>query len=195
MGLGSDPELKATSSASLTYTAAPVAAVCCGSYSSPDCGCKAEQADSEAAYADALIFAITGDAQYAQKAVEIMNAWSSTIQMQVPTTTSCSCNGPSGVSSNTPVQSGWVGSVFPRAAEIIRALYPMWAQADIDKFKMMLQTVFLPNLINGAPKENGNWELSIAEALIQIGVFLDLTIRLSTKASRFGASAFPLTST
>jgi hypothetical protein len=33
--------------------------------------------------------------------------------------------------------------------------------------------VYLPEVIGGAPKENGNWELSMAEATMAIGVFLD----------------------
>ena len=37
----------------------------------------------------------------------------------------------------------------------------------------MLRNVYLPEIVNGAPKENGNWELSMIEASIAIAVFLD----------------------
>jgi hypothetical protein len=134
-------------------------------------GCRNEQFDVVAAYTDALIWAFTGDESYAKQAVAILNAYGSVLQTHAPPTSMC--GSPPGVSSNTPVQSGWCGSVFPRAAEIMRATYPGWAPTDIDKFKAMLRSAYLPNLVSGAIKENGNWELSMADALIQIGVFLD----------------------
>jgi hypothetical protein len=154
---------KADSHASLSYTAAPPSDsngdVGCGSYSSPDIHCGDEKKDVSAAYTDALIWALTGDKQYAAKAIEIMNAWSAVMK--------------SHSLSNTIVQTGWTGTVFARAAEIIRYTNAGWAQADIDKFSSMLKTAYVPYIKNGAPKENGNWELSATDALIQIAVFLD----------------------
>jgi len=35
----------------------------------------------------------------------------------------------------------------------------------------MLATQYVPNLINGAPCNNGNWELIITKALMHISVF------------------------
>jgi hypothetical protein len=157
--------------ASLTYVAHPVPQICCGSTSSPDVGCRAEQFDVAAAYTDALIWALTGDEAYATQSIAIMNAYSAVLKTHAPPSTMCGT--PPGLSTNTPVQSGWCGSVFPRAAEIIRATYPGWPQTDIDAFKTMLQSAYLPALGNGAIAENGNWELAMADALIQIGVFLD----------------------
>jgi len=154
---------KADSHGSLSYTAKPPTDsggdVGCGSYSSPDIHCGDEKSDVSAAYTDALIWALTGDKQYATKAIEIMNAWSAVMK--------------SHSLSNAILQSGWTGTVFARAAEIIRYTNAGWAQADIDKFSNMLKTAYVPYVINGAPKENGNWELSDADALIQIAVFLD----------------------
>ncbi len=143
---------------SLTYTAAPVPNVGCGSYSNPDIGCTAEKSDAAAAYTHALLYYFSGNAAHAQKAIEIMNAWSSVL-----TTHSLS---------NAPVQSGWVGAVFPRAAEIIRYTYNGWAPADVTRFGKMLHDAYLPFVINGA-RENGNWELSEIDAAIAIAVFLD----------------------
>jgi hypothetical protein len=157
--------------ASLTYIPQPVPEICCGSYSSPDVGCRLEQFDVAAAYTDALIWALTGDEAYAKQSIAIMNAYSAVLKTHAPP--GSMCGSPAGLSSNTPVQSGWCGSVFPRAAEIIRATYPGWAQADIDRFSAMLKSAYLPNLVAGSIKDNGNWELAMADALIQIGVFLD----------------------
>lgn len=158
--------------ASLTYVASPPRSICCGSNSSPDIGCKAEQFDVEAAYTDALIWALTGDEAYAKQAVSIMNAYGAAQPTHLAPTASCTdATGVTGVSSNTPVQSGWCGSVFPRAGEILRG-YSGWAQADQAKFATMLRGLYVPNLLGGSLADNGNYELSMADALIQIGTYL-----------------------
>src|SRR5579871_6321549 len=72
--------LQAHRLAALDYTPHPRETVECGSYSNPDLGCKDEQADSEAAYAQALAWVITGNEAYARNAVRIMNAWSATLK-------------------------------------------------------------------------------------------------------------------
>ena len=143
----------------LNYTPHPVPTVECGPYSKPDHGCKDEQRDSIAAYTHALLWAISGDKAHAEKSIEIMNAWSSTLTGGHKL-------------SNGPVQAAWAGEEFPRAAEIIRYTYDGWSAADIEKFKSMLTTQFVPSLINGSG-ENGNKELSMCDALINIGVFND----------------------
>lgn len=52
----------------------------CGSYSNPNNGCTDEREDAIAAYTDALAWYLTGDARYAQKSIQLMDAWSATIQ-------------------------------------------------------------------------------------------------------------------
>lgn len=151
--------LKASPLGALDYTPHPRETVECGSNSRPDLGCKAEQADSEASYAQALLWYITGNRVYAENTVKILNAWSGTL-------TGGHTN------ANGQVQASWTGDVFPRAAEIIRYSYKAWSDADIARFQNMLTTQFLPQLIHGTC-ENGNKELTIAEALINIGVFND----------------------
>jgi hypothetical protein len=151
---------KKSSLGSLTYTPHPIAVVECGSYSNPDIGCTDEKNDADAAYTQALLWVHTGDESYARKSVEIMNGWSSTITDHT--------------NSNAPLQSAWVAEVFPRAAEIIRATYTGWAAADIARFTSMLKTVYLPKVAGGSGS-NGNWELSMIEAAMNIGVFTDDT--------------------
>lgn len=151
--------LKASKLALLDYTPHPRETVECGSNSNPDLGCRAEQADSEAAYAQALMWTVTGNKAYADNAIKIMNAWSSTL-------TGGHTN------NNGPVQASWTGDVWPRAAEIIRFTYKGWSDSDIAKFQNMLTTQYLPSLVHGTC-ENGNKELTMSEALINIGVFND----------------------
>jgi hypothetical protein len=143
----------------LNYQPSPIADVDCGPFSNPDVGCHAEQDDATAAYTQALLWHFTGNKAYAQTAIRILNAWSSTLKKHT--------------NSNAPLQSAWTGAMFPRAAEILRSGKAGWAQADIDRFSHMLKTAHLPYIINGSPNDNGNWELTMAEAVIAIGVFLD----------------------
>src|SRR5213075_2033295 len=67
--------LKTSKWGALDYTPHPRETVECGSNSNPDLGCKAEQADSEAAYGQSLLWYITGDETYARNAVAILDAW------------------------------------------------------------------------------------------------------------------------
>jgi hypothetical protein len=152
-------KLKADKLGALDYTPHPRETVECGSNSNPDLGCKAEQADSEASYAQALLWYITGNKTYAENAIKILNGWSSTLKG-------------GHTNNNGPVQASWTGDVFPRAAEIMRFSYKGWSDADIVQFQNMLTTQFLPSLIHGTC-ENGNKELTMAEALVNIGVFND----------------------
>ena len=151
--------LKASKWGALDYTPHPRATVECGSNSNPDLGCKDEQSDSEAAYAQALLWYITGKREYAEKSMAILDAWSGTL-------TGGHTN------NNGQVQASWTGDVFPRAAEIIRYTYKGWPDASIARFQNMLTTQFLPSLIHGTC-ENGNKELTQSEAVINIAVFTD----------------------
>jgi hypothetical protein len=161
---GTDPwktafnETKGSSYASLTYQASPVADVDCGPYSDPDIGCTAEKDDAVAAYTQALLWYFTGNATYANNAIAIMNAWATTLKEHT--------------NSNAPLQSAWVAEVFPRAAEIIRYSGAGWSAADLASFEALLKNVYLPEVVNGSDS-NGNWELSMAEATMNIAVFLD----------------------
>ncbi len=151
--------LSSSSLGALDYKASPVEIVSCGPRSNPDLGCKVEQADCAAAHSQSLLWVITGNEAYAKNAVNIMNAWSSTLS-----------NGHN--YANGPVQAAWCGSVWPRASEIIRATYDGWSDFDIAQFQNMLRTQYLPSIIHG-DCEKGNKELAMCEALINIGVFND----------------------
>ncbi|GJF28637.1 hypothetical protein KNE206_13370 [Kitasatospora sp. NE20-6] len=151
-------QMHASRYASLTRTPKARAVVECGSYSNPNYGCTDEREDAIAAYTLALEWSVTRDSRYAAKAIEIMDAWSATLTDHT--------------NSNAPLQSAWSASTWPRAAEIIRYTYGGWPADRIDRFGRMLRTVYLPEVVNGS-QSNGNWELSMTEATIGIGVFLD----------------------
>ncbi|MFD7893709.1 alginate lyase family protein [Streptomyces sp. NPDC059743] len=149
-------QMMASKYASLTRTAKPRAIVECGSYSNPNNGCTDEREDAIAAYTTALAWYITRDDRYAQKSIQLMDAWSNSIQDHT--------------NSNAPLQTGWAGSSWPKAAEIIKHVHGNWPNAG--RFSTMLRNVYLPEIINGS-NSNGNWELTMMEAAVSISVFLD----------------------
>jgi hypothetical protein len=149
-------QAKSSSYASLSRTPTPRSVVECGPYSNPNLGCTNEREDAIAAYTDALLWYLTGDDRYAQKAIQLMDAWSATIQDHT--------------NSNAPLQTAWAASSWPKAAEIIKYVYGNWPNSG--RFATMLRNVYLPEIINGS-NSNGNWELSMTEAIQGIGVFLE----------------------
>ncbi|WP_046728705.1 alginate lyase family protein [Streptomyces humi] len=166
-------QMMASKYADLNRTPAPRATVECGSYSNPNYGCTDEREDAIAAYTDALAWYITKDARYAQKAIQIMDAWSSTIT--------------SHTNSNAPLQTGWAGSSWPKAAEIIKYTYTgTWANQA--RFATMLRNVYLPVVIKGS-NSNGNWELTMTEAAVGISVFLEDKTSYDTAMARFRTRA------
>ncbi|MGC0206700.1 alginate lyase family protein [Streptomyces levis] len=154
---GAFDRMMASKYADLNRTPKPRAVVECGSYSNPNYGCTDEREDAIAAYTQALAWYITRDERHARKAIELMDAWSAVIRDHT--------------NSNAPLQTGWAGSSWPRAAEIIKYTYTgTWANSG--RFATMLRTVYLPEIINGS-NSNGNWELSMMEAAVGISVFLE----------------------
>ncbi|WP_197364041.1 alginate lyase family protein, partial [Streptomyces clavuligerus] len=143
--------------ASLDRVPKPRAVVDCGPGSNPNNGCTDERQDALAAYTTALAWYITRDERYAKKSVEIMDAWSAVIQDHT--------------NSNARLQTGWAGSSWSKAAELVKHTYTGgWPQAG--RFATMLRTVYLPEVIGGA-NANGNWELVMMEAAVGISVHLE----------------------
>ena len=154
---GAFDQMMASKYADLNRPPKPRATVECGSYSNPDHGCTDERQDAIAAYTDALAWYITRDDRYAKKSIELMDAWSAVIKEHTDT--------------NAPLQTGWAGSSWPKAAEIIKYTYT-GAWPNSGRFATMLRNVYLPEIINGSDS-NGNWELSMMEAAVGISVFLE----------------------
>ncbi|MET9081665.1 alginate lyase family protein [Streptomyces sp. NPDC004237] len=166
-------QMMASKYADLNRTPAPRATVECGSYSNPNHGCTDEREDAIAAYTDALAWYISKDARYAQKAIQIMDAWSATLT--------------SHTNSNAPLQTGWAGSSWPKAAEIIKYTYTgTWANQA--RFATMLRNVYLPTVIKGS-NSNGNWELTMMEAAVGISVFLEDKASYDTAMAKFRTRA------
>ena len=150
----------------------------CGSTSMPDIGCSASDSDGTAAYVQALLWYITGNQTYANNAINIMNTYANNFKGYAGYTPGDTC--PSGTDcSNGPLQSAWDSQKWPRAAEIIRYSNAGWPAAQAAAFGTMLNTYMRPLLINGSTS-NGNWEISMIEGLIGIGVYNDDAVAFNT---------------
>ncbi|MEJ1130852.1 LamG-like jellyroll fold domain-containing protein [Variovorax sp. CCNWLW225] len=118
----------------------------------------------------ALRWKITNDESYAKKAVEFLNAWSSTLTEL-------------GGDSNVYLASGLYGNQWANAAELMRT-YPGWAKEDVARFQTMLLNVFYPKAHDFLVNHNGtetrkvthywaNWDLANICTVYAIGVFCD----------------------
>ncbi|MET9763788.1 alginate lyase family protein [Streptomyces sp. NPDC006372] len=166
---GAFDQMMASKYADPDRTPEPRAVVECGPYSNPNHGCTDEREDAIAAYTQAFAWYVTRDERHARKAIELMDAWSAVIKDHT--------------GSNAPLQTGWAGSSWPKAAEIIKYTYSgNWAGSG--RFATMLRTVYLPEIINGS-HSNGNWELSMTEAAVGISVFLEDKASYDKAMARF----------
>ena len=149
--------------------------VTCGSHSAAppgDTSCDDEKANALAAYTHALRWYLKQDESEAQKAIQFLDAWNN-VTAHVGYM----------ASDNSPLQSGWTGTLWARAAELIRYTYSKtqytngWSDAQAKAFGAMLTTAIRPYVsadpINGDNIQNGNWQLSEADAFLQISVYND----------------------
>jgi hypothetical protein len=166
----------------LPYTPHPIATMKCGNGSNPlDQGCTASRDDAVAAYTQALAWHYTGDAKYATSAIAILDAWASTLKEIV--------FDPKNVSSdpgqnNGPLQAAWLAESFPRSAEILRHMGSGWGESKAIAFGKMMHDVFLPKIVDGWGYQ-ANWNLSMANGTIAVGVYTDDEALFQKGVARF----------
>ena len=115
--------------------------------------------DAIAVYTHALEWEITGDRAHAQKAAEILNAWSHSLK--------------SITGHDAQLLGGIVGYKLCNAAEILRHTGAEWPEAEQEQFRKMLTGIFYPLIHDFFPKANGNWDASMIVTTMSIGVFCD----------------------
>jgi hypothetical protein len=123
--------------------------------------------DVAAAYACALRWKVSGNTAYADKAVQIMNAWSSTL-----TKISWSNGYYDGF-----LAAGIQGYQFANAGEIMRN-YPGWAAADFLRFQTMMTNVFYSMNCGMLTTPSSllvysNWDLCALASILAIAVLCD----------------------
>jgi hypothetical protein len=123
--------------------------------------------DAAAAYALALRWHVSGDDRYADKGVEVLNAWAATLTAIRGT-------------SDRYLASGVYGYQLANAAELLRG-YPGWKADDFRRFQGLMLDVFLPMNADFLARHNGarvdhywaNWDLANMNAMLAVGVLAD----------------------
>lgn len=85
--------------------------ISCGYYDKPNIGCSDEDSDIDAAYTQALLFAIGGDAALAASARKIINLYSAGLRRYTNNTEGTCCG-------NEALQAAWISAKITRAAEV-----------------------------------------------------------------------------
>ncbi|NUP39994.1 MAG: Ig family protein, partial [Streptomyces sp.] len=131
-------------------------------------------ADSAAAYQNALMWAVTGNRANADKARDILNAWSASL------TAITGADGPLGA--------GLQAFKFVNAAELLRHTgYDGWSDADIARCECSFLDVWYPAVSGYMLYANGNWDLTALQTILAIGVFCEEPV-LFENALRFAAA-------
>lgn len=130
-----------------TYNARPAASVTKGITEAT------EMRDAVAAYTQALLWVFTNEEWHAQKAAQLIDAWSGTLT--------------DFEGLNWYLDPAWAAAPLVEAAEILRATYPQWQGAP--RLAKLFNDLFLPILHNRMAL--GNREFAVCNALVAIGVF------------------------
>jgi len=146
--------------AALDRVPTPFTAVECGSFDKPSIGCREERDDAKSAYTHALLWAYLGDAAHGRKAIEIMDAWATTL-------TGGHAN------ANAPLQASWAAQLWTRSAELMRHAGNAWPERDARRFGDWLVAQYLPDIERMGPCPGGNWHASSIEARMNIGIHTD----------------------
>ncbi|WP_437579348.1 alginate lyase family protein [Sorangium sp. So ce887] len=167
---GDFDKAKGTRYGRLPYTPRPVEVMKCGNGSNPlDQGCTASRDDAVAAYTQTLIWYYTGNQAYADSAISILNAWSSSLRELVFDPAKVRTDPGQ---NNGPLQAAWLAELFPRSAELLRHAGAGWPESEAARFGRMLTDVLVPKIRDGWGYQ-ANWNLSMADGMINIGIYND----------------------
>lgn len=154
-------QLHDSSFAALSWKPRPVAHVERGAYNKPDIGGDFFLSDGYAAYTHALIWCLTGEEAHAVQAAEILNAWSVTLE--------------SIGNHDARLLVGMGGINYCNAAELLKHTWNKWPDEEQDAFRTMLRQVLYPVIEGFYPTANGNWDASMIQTMMAIGIHLDDT--------------------
>ena len=157
--LNSWKRLNDSSYSSLRWEPRPLDHVERGASNRPDIGSGDFSRDATASYTHALHWAISGDERHARKSAEIINAWSQTLE--------------SISNHDAKLLVGMEGHKFCNAAELLRHTWDGWPDKDQQRFRKMATDIWYPIIEDFYPSANGNWDASMLQTMIAMGVFMD----------------------
>jgi len=152
-------KLRSSSYASLSWKPRPVAHVERGAYNRPDIGGTFFLRDGTAAYTHALLWALTDNKAHAAKAAGILDAWSSRLE--------------SVRNHDAKLLVGMGGIHYCNAAELLKHTWTGWPKKSQDAFAAMLRKVLYPVIEDFFPTANGNWDASMIQTMLAMGIHLD----------------------
>jgi len=141
------------------FIAKPYTHVLRGPYGKPNIGGEDLSKSAEMTYNYALLWYITNDKKYANKAIDVLNAWALVLW-------DFDYN-------DAKLLAAWTGHLLCNAAEILRYTHSGWQQRDIESFSNMLMKVYYPLIRFYYPQANGNWDGAIIHSIMAIAIFLD----------------------
>jgi hypothetical protein len=144
---------------SLSFSPAPVAHVVRGAFGRGAVGDNELRASVKAAENHMLQWIIESDRAHADKAMDILDAWSKTLW---------DFDG-----NDAKLLAGWTGASLCNTAEILRSTYPGWKSEVDQSFRGLLSGVYVPLLRDYFPTANGNWDGAIMQTLAAIGIYCD----------------------
>ena len=145
--------------ANLNWQPQPRAHIERGPSNNPNIGSSEFSDDASAAYHHALMWSLTGKEAHAKKTAEILNAWSETLRT---------------ISNHDArLLVGMEGYEYCNAAELLKYSWTGWSKADQKQFEKMLRNVFYPIIEDFYPTANGNWDASMMQTMLAMGVYLD----------------------
>lgn len=116
--------------------------------------------DFLSAYYNAIIYTTTHDAAHAEKAMEIIRAYSNTLTRIE--------------GHDAPLCAALQGFILINACELLRYGYKGWKKSDTKQTEQMFRTAFLPVLDEfdrQSPYANGNWGAAVCKMRLAIGVY------------------------
>ena len=152
-------ELRTFRRASLDHQPEPRAHVERGAYNRPNIGSSEFTNDAEAAYLHALQWVLSDNPAHAKKSAEIIDAWSGILE--------------SISNHDARLLIGMEGYKFCNAAELLRHTWDGWPEENQKRFESMLRDIFYPVIKDFYPSANGNWDASMIQTMMAMGVFLD----------------------
>lgn len=130
-----------------------------GPFNSPCIGADDFSSDAGTAWQAALVWYISGERKYAERAIEILNAWS-------PNVWDFDYN-------DAKLLVGLIGHTFCNAAELLRYSDSGWDQKGIESFERMLLETLYPYIRFYFSEANGNWDAAMIQTVMAIAVFTE----------------------
>ena len=151
--------LKKSEHAELDWKPMPYARVERGPYNHPNIGSSEFSEDGLAAYVHALCWNISGKEAHARKAAEILDAWSGKLEAIG--------------NHDAALLVGMSGFHYCIAAELVKHTWNGWPEPNQARFAKMAREVWYPIIKDFYSSANGNWDASMIQTMMAMGVFLE----------------------